>query len=283
MKLKIILLTILATLNINLFSQINPREYDENYMYNIFFDDFNGTDINRNEWKPASIYRGIGQLIDSSLTYNVSNGKLGLTMAHVPNYNDRANYVGQEFWTKKTFLYGTFECKASFANNIGSWPAFWSFHGPSCFNSEGPEIDFAEYNCAVLNYYDQLGHYIHHWICGGGGEVDTNLYQDDPYNFSATTNTYKCIWTPEKVDFYVDNVKKKTYTNNGSDWFPYQAVHVIVSQQILQPSTISGQILNPVCPQTTYFDWVKVKSFFLAPEITCPPFLLYNWCCHIRC
>ena len=93
----ILFFTILINLNINLFSQINPREYDENFMYTVFEDEFYGSDINRQDWKAVSIYRGIGQLIDSSLTYDVGNGKLELTMEHVPNYSDIAGYVGQEF------------------------------------------------------------------------------------------------------------------------------------------------------------------------------------------
>ena len=92
---KILFFAIFISLNVNLFSQINPREYDENYMYTVFQDEFEGTDINRQVWRAKSIYRGLGEMIDSSLTYDVSNGKLELTMAHVPNYNDSADYVGQ--------------------------------------------------------------------------------------------------------------------------------------------------------------------------------------------
>ena len=161
-------------------------------------------------------------------------------------------------------MYGSFECEASFANGIGSWPAFWSFHNKPCQNNEGPEIDFAEYFCWYnVNQGKKLGHFIHHWICNGGGEEDTD-YEAPKYVFYATTNIYKCIWTPEKIEFYVDNVKKVTYENNGEDWFPYQAVRVIVSQQILQPKS-GGSV---VAPQTSYFDYVHVKKFFLAPEIT---------------
>jgi hypothetical protein len=36
----------------------------------------------------------------------------------------------------------------------------------------------------------------------------------------------------------------------------------------LQPYNTLGQAISPVCPQTSYFDYVKVKKFFLAPEIT---------------
>lgn len=144
-------------------------------------------------------------MIDSTLTHNVQNGKLELTMARVQNYNDSANYVGQEFWTNEDFSFGIFECKASFAKGLGSWPAFWAFHSGTCLNNEGPEIDFAEYSCKYLTPPpNRLGHYIHHWICGGGGELGTD-YQYD-YQFNTTTNIYKCIWTPDKAEFFVDGI-----------------------------------------------------------------------------
>jgi len=72
-------------------------------MYTVFKDDFTGTAVNRNDWEPGLIHRGIGQLIDSSLTHNVSNGTLGLTMEYVPNYNDSSDFVGGDFRTKETF------------------------------------------------------------------------------------------------------------------------------------------------------------------------------------
>ena len=247
-------------------------------MYSVFLDDFNDTDIDRDEWEPKFIHRGIGEMIDSTLTYNVNNGKLELTMAHVPNYNANSDYVGQEFWTKDSFLYGSFECEATFATDLGSWPAFWSFHD-GCIDGAGPEIDFAEYNSYKASIispnspFTRIGHYIHRWLCNNGGD---DHVEGDPYSFTASTNTYKCVWTPEKIDFYVDNALKTTYTNNGQNWYPEVPVNVILSQQILQPYYFYNNeiaLVDPVCPQISYFDYVNIKQFFLAPEITCPDYV----------
>ncbi len=236
---------------------------DEDYMYTSFFDDFNNANLPG--WHAGLIYRGIGQLIDSSLTHNVQNGNLELSMIHVNGYNDSANYVGAEFITDKDFSFGIFECEASFAQGLGSWPAFWAFHS-DCLNNEGSEIDFAEYFGRYVTppATNEIGHYIHHWLCGGGGEVSTN-YQYD-YVFWPTTNIYKCIWTPDKVEFYIDGVKKTTFYNNGQDWFPLSKMKVYVSQQIIAPA--GGY--TPLAPQTSYFNWVKVSEYFQPPVITCP-------------
>ncbi len=207
MKKAFIIYLVLVLCSSHIHSQINSREFNEEYMYTVFKDDFNGDSIKRNDWAPGLIHRGIGQLIDSSLTHSVSNGKLGLTMAYIPNYNDSSNFVGGEFASKGTFLYGSFECKATFAKLWGSWPAFWSFHKQVCPNSEGPEIDFAEYKCKVANVQNEMGHVIHHWLdaCyGTGGRTPVPEDFKHTYDYTTSTNVFKCIWTPEKIEYYID-------------------------------------------------------------------------------
>jgi hypothetical protein len=97
------LLTLCIFINYSLFtySQAPNWQINENYMYTSFIDDFN--DPNLPQWRPGSILREIGQLIDSSLTHRVQNGQLELTMAHIQGYNASADYVGQEFITTKIF------------------------------------------------------------------------------------------------------------------------------------------------------------------------------------
>ena len=73
---KLLLIFAALLFSSHLISQINPREYDENYMMTVFEDNFDGTSINRNIWESEIIHRGIGQLIDSSLTHNVVNSNL---------------------------------------------------------------------------------------------------------------------------------------------------------------------------------------------------------------
>ncbi len=63
---------------------------------------------------------------------------------------------------------------------------------------------------------------------------------------------------------------KYNIIREGGEWWPSVPVAVIISQQILQSYNYLGQIILPYHPQTSFFDYVKVKKFFLAPEITCP-------------
>jgi hypothetical protein len=73
-------------------------------MQTVIYDDFDGTPIDPDIWKPGLIHQGSGEMIYSRLTYKVSEGLLELTMVHFPDYNDSSNYLGAEFVPKETFL-----------------------------------------------------------------------------------------------------------------------------------------------------------------------------------
>ena len=137
---KPIVFIILIVLNYNLYSQINPRMYNINYTYTVFDDQFYETSIDESKWRPGMGHRGIGKLIYSPLTHNVRYGKLELTMQYIPDYSEYSDFLGAEFSSDATFLYGIFECEASFANGVSSWPAFWAMHQLPCPDNEGPEM-----------------------------------------------------------------------------------------------------------------------------------------------
>jgi beta-glucanase (GH16 family) len=96
------------------------------------------------------------------------------------------------------------------------------------------------------------------------GEMTYLVYATEQYE------TYKCIWTPSKIEYYVNDDLRHTINNTGQEWYPSLNLGVILSQQVCTPFNEIGQQINPVAPQTSYFDYVRVKQFFLAPEITCP-------------
>jgi hypothetical protein len=56
--------------------------------------------------------------------------------------------------------------------------------------------------------------------------------------------------------------------NTGQNWFPQYKQRVILSQQITMYN-YNSPIYGIATPQTSHFHWVKVREFFLAPEISC--------------
>lgn len=280
-------LTIIAMtfLSDGLYSQSYDRRYHPEYMWTSFEEDFLGPTLDRSIWEPTIHYqRALGFLVDSTITVKVNKGNLELKMQHVPDYIDsiwrtggwetiNSDYIGGEVNTKKKFRYGIFECKAKFALKSGSWPAFWLIGGeemPCPPGGHGSEIDIAE--LVSETDFPNMMHVIHRYYppvdCNTSNIVNKNIKR---YQISAKPkySTYKCLWTPEKIQYFIDDKLMHEVINHGEEWFPSISQRLVLSQQVTQGYDL-GQAIKPVTPQTSHFDWVKVRQFFLAPEITCP-------------
>lgn len=161
----------------------------------------------------------------------------------------------------------------------GSWPAFWIIgsDGTPCPGAYGNEIDIAEYFCKGTS--NNLQHNIHHYH--PSSNCATSIHhlvntKNDSYNGNNVYHHFKCVWTPNKISYFVDGILKHEVFNTSQKctetnqyWFPEFAMQLILSQQVTQPYNVLGQEINPSYPQTTYFDWVSVKRFFPTPVITC--------------
>lgn len=267
------------------YSQIYDRRYNPNYMWTSFEEDFSGEKLDRSVWKPASRFkRNLGFLVDSLLTVKVEKGNLELKMRHAPHYLDSlwtqkgwrheySHYMGGEVSTHQKFRYGVFECRAKYALKSGSWPAFWLIgnDGTPCPPGiHGSEIDIAEVSCA--SDFPTMMHVIHRYSPGGNCEIATQVNKNEKrYSIRGRSKyvTYKCIWTPETIRYYVNDRLMHEVNNKGYEWFPSIPMNLILSQQVTQGFDFAAEV-KPVTPQTSFFDWVKVRQFFLAPEITSP-------------
>jgi beta-glucanase (GH16 family) len=268
-----------------IFSQTVDRRYNPQYVWTTFHDEFSGVALDRNVWAVTTRFkRGLGFLIDSNQTINVRKGNLLLRMKRTPNYLDsiwnskgwqhiRSDYVGGEVTTKRKFQYGVFECRARYAQKRGSWPAFWligSSGAPCPPGSEGSEIDIAE--LAREGDHPLMMHVIHRYYppknCDVSIQKNVNkkIY---PIQRKQKYSTFKCIWTPNRIQYYMDDELMHEVINNNYEWFPKLPLNLILSQQVLQAYDVYGEI-KPIAPQTSRFNWVRVKEFFLAPEISCP-------------
>lgn len=269
-------------------SQTNPRMVNENYMYTAFYEGFDGATLDRNVWNVSHNGKkdsGLNIWVDNTNLVNQTNGGLDLSQLYSPGYTTTtwdgkvitADYISGEVTSNATFLYGSFECRAKYANQRGSWPAFWLFGGdgvPCPPGGNACEIDISEYwnvtnmnllgECNTVNKLENNCHlyyppdvcgtskFYHFYSASMGSSMDNNFH------------VYKCVWTPDKIDFYMDNVLKNTLLKASYPIeFPYLAMQAKLSQQV--PTLPCSYI---TCPQTSSFDYVKAKQFFLAPEIT---------------
>ena len=284
-KSTIVTLIILLIIALNSYSQTYDRRYNPNYMWTTFEEDFSGSELDRKVWKPTTHFkRGLGFLVDSPTTIDVRKGNLLLKMKRAPNHLDstwkttgwqhvRSNFVGGEVSTIKKFQYGVFECRAKFAHRRGAWPAFWLIGGsdkPCPPGGPGNEIDIAE--LAREGEFPKMMHVIHHYQtpvdCDVSIQKNVNS-KDYPISRTKRYYTFKCVWTPEKIQYFIDNELKHEVINKNYDWFPSLPLNLMLSQQVLQAYDAYGEI-KPRTPQRSLFSWVRVKQFFLAPEISIP-------------
>lgn len=267
------------------YSQSYNRHYDPKYMWTSLDENFNGSSIDPNIWKPTTRFkRQLGFLINSPKTISFKKGNLQLTMRSSHRYldslwtskgwkHDYPNYVGGEIVSIKKYSYGVFECRARFARKSGSWPAFWLIGSdglPCPPGSHGSEIDIAELSSA--GNFPTMMHVIHRYYPSGNCTVSNQVAKDrKSYQVSArrSYSTYKCIWTPDKIQFFINDKLMHEVINHNYEWFPSFPLTLVLSQQVTQGEDAEG-IITPVTPQTSKFDWVKVRQFFLAPQINCP-------------
>jgi len=291
MKLEYIISAMMLLFCVKGFAQSNPRMENENYMYTVFYDYFDTPNLDRSKWNVSHDgKKTCGIWVDGANTLNQANSCLNLSIIASPGYTITdglghtytADYISSEVTSSVTpFLHGSFECRAKYANQRGSWPAFWLFGGDGVACPPGGnacEIDISEfwsytelmkpedgvYCMDKMKLENNCHRYYPPLICG----VDNFEHWYNALMASSMDNNfhvYKCVWTPEKIDFYMDNVLKSTAlkASYNPDYFPYLPLSVKLSQQVncLNCGTI-------VAPQTSSFDYVKVKQFFLAPEIT---------------
>ncbi|MFW6310581.1 MAG: glycoside hydrolase family 16 protein, partial [Prolixibacteraceae bacterium] len=259
--------------------QIYSRLGNPKYTQTVFIEKFSSENLNREVWRASANIKKSNLFIftDSIATVNTSERGLGLSMLRHPGFTTavwtpqgdsivEADFIGGEVISKADFSYGIFECNATLAYGEGSFPAFWLYNDTMCTESERPEIDIVELKAESSNPTLDVGIWYYPENCR---PQTHHAFSQFPFTWGGT-HTFKAVWTPEKIEFWVDDRLLTTVNNTGQHWFPHLRQHVILSQQVVRTGTLFPGKNRITTPQTSWFHWVKVREFFLAPEIHCP-------------
>ena len=141
---------------------------------------------------------------------------------------DPYEYTSGMLFTKDKFLYGYYEINAKIPNEGKVlWPAFWLWAGGG---EEYREIDIFEFCCDIPN---KVGFNMHIASALDNGYVHTltwtnqvpiiNSYPGEyiltnPPNVSDGFHTYGLMWTPNKVEWYVDGTCRYRVTKHTPAW-----------------------------------------------------------------
>jgi beta-glucanase (GH16 family) len=162
---------------------------------------------------------------------------------------------------KAAWRYGRIEVRAKLPTGRGTWPAIWMLgvnHDrvgwPRC-----GEIDIMEnvgYDPEVVHANIHTRAYNHAQKTGKGAKIAVA----EPYE---SFHVYALEWTPERLDFFVDNRQYFSYANekSGPDAWPFdQPFYLILNVAIGGSWGGSKGIDDGIFPQRMEVDYVRVFS-----------------------
>lgn len=277
-------LSLLVTLNC--YSQNNSSIWritkDSIELYNPYFnDEFEGKSLNSEKWldryqwggldfktlmyaAPEMVYVSNGILTlgadTTSILYEfpdwiLDSNEIKKNKVEVKNNKIKLDYLTSVAFSKQTFKYGYFECKAKAPSGQGLWPAFWLFGG-----EPNEEIDFMEMKGEKHNkmhvdihcpdkckYIKMKGlpFITNRW--GGWFKFDHRLVDE--------WVIYSGLWEPGRVTFYVNGEVVGEYEGDFKT-----SMHLIANLSI----AVNGGPFAPginkqtVLPNSFEVDYIRV-------------------------
>lgn len=214
-------------------------------------DEFDGTTLDLNKWV---IETGRWPYNAEWETYipeanTVANGMLTITSRHDTRYNPPYTSGRIKTQTKFSQQFGRFEMRGTLPKTRGIWPAFWLLPN----SGWPPEIDIMEY----LGHDRDTVYFTNHW--GQQPNVASQSSEFSGPDFSAGPHTYACEWYPDRIEWYVDGVRRATHRNAG---VPQEPMFFILN------TAVGGQWpgypdASTVFPQR--FDIEYVRAFSAVP------------------
>lgn len=253
----------------------------------VFSDEFNTTgSFDANKWTYSPRWHPAwAKYLTSSPAYVNQNGTdLVLRMDNTVIAGDPVPYHsgGIQTSTKFSFLYGKVEVRAKFKMGQGSWPAIWAMPEVPVAYGDWPnsgEIDIMEH---VNN--ETVVHQTIHAGAVTGPSGGSSATKTTPYN-TADYNIYGIVWSPNAIQFYVNNVLQYTYNKaagaTSSQWPFDKPFYLILNQS--GGAGWPGPINNADLPFNMNVDWIRVykevpaignagfESATVAPWVTWNP------------
>jgi len=255
MKLKIIFAGVLFLITISIYSQKWKL---------VWADEFNYTglpDSAKWDYEVGFIRGHEAQYYTSKRIENirVENGNL-IIEARKEHYLTAAYTSGSvNTKYKKEWLYGKVEVRAILPKGVGMWPAIWML---------GSNIDKVSWpNCGEIDIMESIGYdssmiymTIHNGLFNGskGTQIGCKTKIESIYD---QYHVYKVEWYPDRLDFFVDDIKYITYpkAGNSKEMWPYND-----PEYLLLNIAVGGDwggikgIDDTIFPQKMIIDYVRV-------------------------
>jgi beta-glucanase (GH16 family) len=228
----------------------------------IFEDHFDGTTLNESSWNyelgdgcPNCGWGNNERQLYTKENVSVRDGNLVITAT-----KDSTLYHSGRITTanKVEFQFGTVEVRAKLSLGQGLWPAIWmlgydikSIGWPAC-----GEIDIMEY----------VGKNPH--------EIHTTLHTPDSHGNSVNTkvttlekiedgfHVYKCNWTNEKIEFFIDDNLVYTFSPDIKDekTWPFDKPFYVLLNLAIGGNFGGPEVDDSIFPKEFLIDYVKIYN-----------------------
>ncbi|WP_139957142.1 glycoside hydrolase family 16 protein [Flavicella sediminum] len=194
---------------------------------------------------------------DRNENISVQNGKLLIT-ANKEDYQG-SSYTSARILTKGNFeqKYGRFEARIRVPYGQGIWPAFWLL-GANIDEVSWPQCGEID----IMEYRGQEPTMLHGSVHGpgySGGNPITKTYELMNDRFDTGFHIFGIEWTPEYINYYVDDVLYNQITPADADgeWVFDHPFFIIINLAV-GGSFAGSPNSETVFPQTMLIDYVKV-------------------------
>ncbi len=231
----------------------------------VWSDEFDGTSLDQSIWSFE-----LGQFNDclhysTNLSTNtkVNSGKLQL-IALKESYQGY-DYTASVIKTKQTvnWRYGRIEASIKLPGSNGFVPAFWLLPEDERFGwwPASGEIDIMEHPTnEITTIYGTIHSEAYNSFTGSGPRGGTIDITDAETAF----HLYAIEWTPDKIDFYVDNQKYFTFNNEHSGYqtWPFDQPFYIILNMAVGGGWVGAPDENTIFPAVMEIDYVRVYQKF---------------------
>jgi len=273
---------------------ISAQRYEQ-----VWSDEFNGNSLDLGKWQYEVDCDGGGNnelqcYTSNSKNLKVSDGHLYITV--VPEIRNGKKYSSARINTKgkAAWKYGRFDARAKLPNGIYLWPALWMMPRDNVYGgwAASGEIDIVENHGGQNSDQQSTLHY--------GGSWPNNIYQGSgpqvlPFDMTTDFHNYSLVWTPDLMQFYVDeqlfhteSLVRDFWSGRGSspytaqrqpfDQYFYYIINLAVGGGFFggnANSLTSDQAANWANP-TLAIDFVRVSQLIGSPIVSPIPVPVYN-------
>ena len=245
----------------------------------VWADEFNGTAIDRSKWKFGSglTNDNIHYYTDRAENARIVDGKLHI-IARKESYQG-SNYTSALLETNNpsNWRYGRMEARIKLPGTPGFVPAFWMLPADDIFGwwPLSGEIDIMEYPTTQGNtIYGTVHTRAYNLITGESPRGGTIHIPDAESEF----HLYAVEWTKEHIDFFVDDQKYFTFSNDHGDFatWPFNQPFYIILNLAVGGGWVGEPDGTTLFPAVMEIDYVRVYQYEKDMAITGPDFLSYN-------